>query len=79
MWRDHLEPLARAGYRAIAVDLPGFGEADVAPGEQAPWNDVLETMAALGVDRATLLVTPSAPRSRCAWRWSRRRRCRRWF
>lgn len=55
MWRDHLEPLARAGYRAIAVDLPGFGEAEVAPGEQAPWNDVLETMAALGVDRATLV------------------------
>lgn len=55
MWRAHLEPLAAAGYRAIAPDLPGFGEAEVAPGEHAPWNDLLETLAALGVDRAALV------------------------
>jgi pimeloyl-ACP methyl ester carboxylesterase len=55
MWREHLEPLASAGYRAIAPDLPGFGEARVPPGPQAPWNDVLETMEALGVDRAALV------------------------
>jgi pimeloyl-ACP methyl ester carboxylesterase len=55
MWREHLEPLAAAGYRVVAVDLPGFGEAQVAPGEQAPWNDVLETMAGLGLGQAALV------------------------
>lgn len=55
MWRDHLGPLATAGYRAIAVDLPGFGEAPVATEEDAPWSDVLETMDALGVERAALV------------------------
>jgi pimeloyl-ACP methyl ester carboxylesterase len=55
MWREHLEPLAAAGYRTIAPDLPGFGEAHVAPGPQAPWNDVLETINALGVERAALV------------------------
>ena len=55
MWREHLEPLAAAGYRVVAVDLPGFGEALVAPGEQAPWNDVLETVAGLGLGQAALV------------------------
>ena len=27
MWDEHLGWLARAGFRAVAVDLPGFGEA----------------------------------------------------
>jgi hypothetical protein len=40
MWSEHLEPLAEARYRVLAVDLPGFGEARVKPGEQAPWADV---------------------------------------
>jgi len=55
MWAEHLEPLAAAGYRAIAPDLPGFGEALIAPGEQAPWTDVLRAMDELGVDRAALV------------------------
>jgi pimeloyl-ACP methyl ester carboxylesterase len=55
MWADHLEPLAQAGHRVVAVDLPGFGEAPVAPGEQAPWLDVIETMDALSIDRAALV------------------------
>lgn len=53
MWAEHVEPLASAGHRVVAVDLPGFGEAPVAP-RQAPWEDVLETMEALGVSRAAL-------------------------
>ncbi len=55
MWSEHLEPLAAAGYRVIAPDLPGFGEAPVAPGPHAPWNDVLETMRELELDRAALV------------------------
>jgi 3-oxoadipate enol-lactonase len=54
MWSEHLGPLADCGYRVVAMDLPGFGEAGVAPGEQAPWADVLETMDGLGIDRAAL-------------------------
>ena len=55
MWAEHLQPLADAGHRALAVDLPGFGEATPAPVEDAPWLDVLETMDELGIARATLV------------------------
>jgi pimeloyl-ACP methyl ester carboxylesterase len=54
MWTEHLGPLAEAGHRAIAMDLPGFGEASV-PAEQAPWRDVLETLDALDVEQAALV------------------------
>jgi pimeloyl-ACP methyl ester carboxylesterase len=54
-WSEQLEPLAAAGYHAIAVDLPGFGEA-VPPGPQiAPWTDVLETLDALAIESAVLV------------------------
>ncbi len=55
MWSEHLAPLATAGYRAVALDLPGFGVAPVDEGEDAPWRDVLQTMDALGIGRATLV------------------------
>jgi len=55
MWSEHLRPLADAGLRAVAVDLPGFGEAPAAQDEDAPWRDVLETMDALHIARATLV------------------------
>ena len=54
-WRDHLEPLARAGHRVVAVDLPGFGDAPESSGPHAPWRDVLDTMDALSIDRAALV------------------------
>jgi pimeloyl-ACP methyl ester carboxylesterase len=54
MWAEHLGPIAAAGHRVVALDLPGFGDAPVTP-EQAPWRDVLETMDALGIDRAALV------------------------
>lgn len=50
MWAEHLVPIAAAGYRVIAVDLPGFGEAPLA-NQHAPWNDVVDTLDALSVDR----------------------------
>jgi pimeloyl-ACP methyl ester carboxylesterase len=55
MWTEHLEPLAQAGYRAMAMDLSGFGEAAVAAGEQAPWIDVLATMDATEIHEAALV------------------------
>src|SRR5450759_4950689 len=55
MWAEHLQPLASAGFRVLAADLPGFGDAPVAAQEDAPWNDVLATMDALGIERAVLV------------------------
>ncbi|HYZ82526.1 MAG TPA: alpha/beta hydrolase [Solirubrobacteraceae bacterium] len=55
MWAEHLQPLAREGFRVLAFDLPGFGEAGVTPGEQAPWLDVLQAMDAAGIERAALV------------------------
>ncbi len=55
MWTEHLQPLAEAGFRAVAVDLPGFGEAPPPQGEDAPWADVLQFMDDLGVERAALV------------------------
>jgi pimeloyl-ACP methyl ester carboxylesterase len=54
MWTEHLEAIAAAGHRAIALDLPGFGEAPAAT-EDAPWTDVVETLDALGLDRVVLV------------------------
>ncbi|MBV9443246.1 MAG: alpha/beta hydrolase [Acidobacteriaceae bacterium] len=55
MWREHLEPLADAGFRVLALDLPGFGEAAVTPGAQAPWEDVLRTLKELDLKRTALV------------------------
>jgi len=52
MWTEHLQPLADAGFRAIAIDLPGFGDAPAARDRDAPWLDVLATLDALEIDRA---------------------------
>src|SRR3954451_15978619 len=55
MWSEHLSAFAKAGYRVVAPDLPGFGAAPAAPGEQAPWADVLTFLDALGIESATLI------------------------
>jgi pimeloyl-ACP methyl ester carboxylesterase len=55
MWAEHLQPLAEAGFRAVAMDLPGYGDSPVAHDEDAPWQDVLDTMDALAIDRATVV------------------------
>jgi pimeloyl-ACP methyl ester carboxylesterase/GNAT superfamily N-acetyltransferase len=54
MWSEHLAPVADAGYRVLAFDLPGFGQAPPGP-EQAPWTDVIETMDALRIEHAVLI------------------------
>jgi len=55
MYAQHLRPLADAGVRAIAVDLPGFGEARMPDEEDAPWADVIDTLDQLGVEQAALV------------------------
>jgi pimeloyl-ACP methyl ester carboxylesterase len=56
MWDGYLPVLAAAGWRAIAMDLPGYGEAVVTDGRTIqPWSAVLATLDALGVDRAVLV------------------------
>ncbi len=55
MWSESLEPLAAAGLRAIAIDLPGFGEAPAATDQEAPWLDILATLDELAIDRAFLV------------------------
>lgn len=55
MWAEQLEPLAAAGHRVVAVDIPGFGEAVPDDGPVAHWEDVLETMDALGIERPALV------------------------
>lgn len=55
MWDAHLPLLAAAGVRAIALDLPGHGDATVSDRrEAAPWSDVLDTLDHLGADRFVL-------------------------
>ncbi len=55
MWRDLMPVLGEAGYRVIAIDLPGFGRSPVAAELDAPWRDVLETCDEIGADRFALV------------------------
>jgi pimeloyl-ACP methyl ester carboxylesterase len=55
MWDETLLALAAAGLHAIAPDLPGFGEAVIEPGPQAPWNDVLMLMNELALGEVQLV------------------------
>jgi pimeloyl-ACP methyl ester carboxylesterase len=55
MWRSQLEPIADSGRRALALDLPGFGEAGFEPGPQSPWEDVLQTLRLLSTDPVALV------------------------
>lgn len=59
LWRHNIKPLAAAGHRVLAVDLPGHGLSDApsAPGSytvQAFARYVLETLDACGVARAAV-------------------------
>lgn len=55
MWDGELDRLATAGRRAIALDLPGFGDSAPAAELDAPWTDVLGTLDGLGVERFALV------------------------
>jgi pimeloyl-ACP methyl ester carboxylesterase len=59
LWRHNILPLAAAGYRVYAIDLPGHGLSD-APSEPGSYTvqrftrSVLELLDALGVRRAAV-------------------------
>lgn len=55
MWSEHLDRLADADFRGIAVGLAGFGEVPLRPGPQAPWEDVLRTLRELELDPVHLV------------------------
>jgi pimeloyl-ACP methyl ester carboxylesterase len=57
-WKDigTLEELAGAGYRAYALDLPGFGESPEAPVDPNGW--LAELLEQLGVSKP-VVVSPS--------------------
>jgi pimeloyl-ACP methyl ester carboxylesterase len=54
IWADLLDPLAEAGARVFAPDLPGFGDTSVPAAPSAPWRDVLDTLDAHGIERFVL-------------------------
>jgi haloalkane dehalogenase len=39
LWKDCLDPIARAGWRAVAPDLPGFGDSEPFAVEAGTWAD----------------------------------------
>lgn len=58
VWEEHLDRLASAGYRALAPDLPGFGDSDgsmrgMSMPESAQW--LLRLADVLELDRAAWL------------------------
>src|SRR5215475_14485169 len=56
-WRHQLGPIADAGFRAVAVDLPGYGRSDkpdVAYDMQFVNSCLAEVITALGHDRAVM-------------------------
>lgn len=57
-WRHQLDALAGAGYRAVAVDLRGYGDSDKPPRGYDAWTlagDVGGLVKALGAPRAHLV------------------------
>jgi haloalkane dehalogenase len=50
LWRDVLPAVARAGWHAIAPDLPGFGDSPLG-GRQGTWEDHIEALAEFVAER----------------------------
>jgi pimeloyl-ACP methyl ester carboxylesterase len=57
VWEELLPPLARAGFRAIAYDQPGFGLSDRPPSYTVSYRTafILKFLDALRLERATLV------------------------
>src|SRR4051812_24124028 len=59
MWREALPAVARAGWRGVAPDLPGYG--DSPPGDRSgTWEEHISSLerfrSALGLDRVVLVT-----------------------
>lgn len=58
-WRDTgtIERLATAGFRVVALDIPGYGESSAASFDQKTWlSEVLDQLA---IHRGAVVVAPS--------------------
>lgn len=55
MWSEQSAALERAGYRALAPDLPGFGDEPLSADSPAAWDFVLGFMDRVGSDRAAVV------------------------
>ena len=78
MWSEHLQPLARRqAYRSSRWTCRDSGRARLS-GEDAPWRDVIDTIDALGIERAALVGNSFGGLVASAWRCSRASVSTRW-
>ena len=61
-WRQigTLDMVVRAGFRVVAVDLPGFGRSAASPSSPSAW--VAEMLRRLGIERPILVVPSTSGR-----------------
>ncbi|WP_250037592.1 alpha/beta fold hydrolase [Paractinoplanes maris] len=55
MWRPQVGALVTAGFRAVACDLPGYGDSPVPAGPVDTAAEVLSVLDALGIESAALI------------------------